>query len=341
MDVKRIGLEDWRDALPASGSEVFHEPAALSVLEDYTNAELQLYGAYKGQQAVGLLPVFITDRSIGRTVLSPPVSLSVPRLGPIVDPNSPKRRKRERINNALIEAVIDDLEVAKRSTLFRMTCPVDYADPRPFRWNDLSVEPEFTYVVDLKDADDIEDAMTGFSKSLRNEMRRYDEVDLSIETEGIDTALRIYDDVVDRYEQHDDSAPMSRSFLRALLSSLDDDRWRVYAARTPDGTYKSGIITLFSGDLAYYWHGGVTATYDHVSVNNLLHRVILEDLVTDPELESVTGYDLVGANTERLCEYKGKFNGELRPYYVVESSGLEMQLAKTTYQRLAGSLSKG
>ncbi|MDS0475110.1 GNAT family N-acetyltransferase [Natrinema sp. 1APR25-10V2] len=341
MEVKRIDLEDWRDALPASGYEVFHEPDALSVLEEHTDAELRLYGAYKGQQAVGLLPVFVTDRPIGRTVFSPPVSLSVPRLGPIINPNSPKRRKRERINSTLIEAVIGDLEIEKRSTLFRMTCPIDYADPRPFDWNGLSVEPEFTYVVDLEDADDLEDAMVGFSKSLRNEMRRYDEVDLSIETEGIDTALRIYDDVVDRYEEYDDSAPMSRPFLRDLLSSLDDDRWRVYAARTPDGTYKSGIITLFSDDLAYYWHGGVTASYEHVSVNNLLHRVILEDLVSDPELESVTGYDLVGANTERLCEYKGKFNGELRPYYVVESSGLEMQLAKSTYQRLAGSITKG
>jgi len=340
MDVKRIDLEDWRDALPASGYEVFHEPDALSVLADYTSAELQLYGAYKGQQAVGLLPVFVTERAVGRTVLSPPVSLSVPRLGPIINPNSPKRRKRERINRELVEAVLDTADVDERTTLFRMTCPLEYTDPRPFRWNDLSVEPEFTYVVDLEDANDLEDAMSGFSKSLRNEMRRYDELDLTVETEGIDTALRIYDDVVDQYERYDDTAPMSRAFLRDLLSSLDDDRWRVYAARTPDGTYKSGIITLFSNDLAYYWHGGVTASYDHVSVNTVLHRVILEDILTDPALESVTAYDLVGANTERLCQYKGKFNGELRPYYVVESSGLEMQLAKSTYQKLAGSLSK-
>ncbi len=336
MEIERLELEEWGDALPSSGFEVFHDPDALAVLDAHTDAELRLYGAFKGQQAVGLLPAFVDQKPIGRTVFSPPVSLGVPRLGPIIAPNSPKRRKWERINAALAEGVLADIEADSRSTLFRMTCPVGYDDPRPYGWNDLSVDTEFTYVVDLEDCADVEDAMAGFSKSLRNEMRRYEDLDLEIDTEGIDAALRIYDDVVEQYAEYDDTAPMSRPFLRDLLSSLDDERWRVYVARTPDGEYLSGIVTLFSNDLAYYWQGGVTASYEHVSVNNLLHRVILEDLVTDPALESITGYDLVGANTERLCEYKGKFNGELRPYYVVESSGLEMSLAKSAYRRVTG-----
>ncbi|MFD1564316.1 GNAT family N-acetyltransferase [Haloarchaeobius amylolyticus] len=338
MDVERLTLEEWGDALPKTGFEVFHDPDALAVLDTHTDAELTLYGAYKGQQAVGLLPVFVGEKSVGRIVFSPAVSLGVPRLGPIINPTSPKRRKWERINSALAEAVTDDLEADKRSTLFRMTCPLTYTDPRPYVWNDFSVEPEFTYVVDLEGVTDLEDAMMGFSKSLRNEMRRYDEMELSIGTEGIDAALRIYDDVVNQYTEYDDTAPMSRLFLRDLLSNLDDDRWRVYVARTPDGTYKSGIITLFSNELAYYWQGGVTASYENVSVNNLLHRVILDDIVSDPSLESIAGYDLVGANTERLCEYKGKFNGELRPYYVVESSGVEMTLAKTLHSAMNKSL---
>ncbi|RKD97403.1 GNAT family N-acetyltransferase [Halopiger aswanensis] len=338
MDIERLTLAEWGEALPRSGFEVFHDPDALTVLDAHTDAQMRLYGAFKGQQAVGLLPVFVDEKSVGRTVFSPPVSLGVPRLGPIINPNSPKRRKWERINSELAEAVADDLETDRRSTLFRMTCPVGYDDPRPYNWNGFTTEPKFTYVVDLEDCSDVEDAMSGFSKSLRNEMRRYDDLDLTIEQEGIESAMRIYEDVVDQYAEYDDTAPMTEPFLRDLLSSLDDDRWRVYVARTPDGEYKSGIITLFSNDLAYYWQGGVVASYEHVSVNNLLHRVILEDIVTDPDLESVTGYDLVGANTERLCEYKGKFNGELRPYYAVESEGLEMTLAKSVYSTVSGSL---
>ncbi|ELZ21220.1 GNAT family N-acetyltransferase [Natrinema limicola] len=334
MDVNRIGLEAWREALPADGYEVFHDPDALAVLDDHTDAELQLYGAYKGQQAVGLLPVFVSERSIGRTVLSPPVSFSVPRLGPVIDPNSPKRRKQERINQQLAEAVIETVGIDTRTTLFRMSCPIGYTDPRPYEWQDLSLTPRFTYIIDLEETT-LENVLQRFSKSLRREMRKRDDIDLSIETEGIDAAMRIYEDVVAQYREYDDPAPLSRSFLQNLLSSLDDDCWRVYVARTPDGDYKSGVITLYSPDLAYFWQGGVSASYDGISVNSLLHRTIIEDICTDPQLESVTGYDLVGANTERLCEYKAKFNSDLRQYYVVESAGLEMSLAKSAYQTLA------
>ncbi|OAQ54434.1 hypothetical protein HTG_02480 [Natrinema mahii] len=334
MDIERLTLEEWGDALPATGYEVFHEPDALDVLDDHTDAERQLYGAFKGQQPVGLLPVFVDERSIGRTVLSPPVSLSVPRLGPILDPASPKRHKRERINRELTAGVIDAVGVGDRTTLFRMRCPLEYVDPRPYEWNDFSLEPRFTYVLDCE-GETIESLMTGFSKSLRREMRKKDELDLTVEREGIESALRVYEDVVEQYRAHDDSPPISRAFLRDLLTALDDDLWRVYVARTPDGEYQSGVVTLYSPDLAYFWQGGVTATYEGVSVNSLLHRAILEDILTDPALESVTGYDLVGANTERLCEYKAKFNSDLRQYYVVESSGLEMSLAKTAYQKLS------
>ncbi|SFB92840.1 Acetyltransferase (GNAT) domain-containing protein [Halobiforma haloterrestris] len=79
------------------------------------------------------------------------------------------------------------------------------------------------------------------------------------------------------------------TFLRDLLATSDDDRWRTCVPGTPDGEYKSGILALFSNDRGYYWQGGVTASSDHVSVNNLLHRRILEDVVTGPDLESVEG----------------------------------------------------
>lgn len=336
METRRLDIAEWGAALPRAGYEVFHEPAALGVLDDHADGDLRLYGAFKGEQAVGLLPVFVAERAVGRTVFSPPISLGVPRLGPVLSPNSPKRTKRERINAELVEAVLADVDATGRATLFRMTCPTDY-DPRPFQWNDLSLDPRFTYVLDL-DGGDLADLLGGFSSSLRKEMRRLDDVDLTIETEGVDAARRISRDVVDRYADRDDSAPVTPGFVDDLLSALDDDHWRVYVARAPDGEDRSGIVTLYGPDTAYYWQGGVTASYDGVSVNNLLQHRILADLYEDPAFESVTAYDLVGANTEHLCEYKAKFNGDLRPYFVVESAGIEMQVAKSVYQRVANTM---
>jgi len=331
VTIEELDIEGWRDALPMSGYEPFHDGDALAVINDHTDAELRLFGAFKGGQTVGLLPIFVTDRVVGRTVFSPPPSMGIPQLGPIITPLSPKRRKHEQINDALADHVVETLQLDRRTTIFRMVCPAGY-DPRPYEWNGFDLQTRFTYTVDLGDTD-LETIMGQFSKSLRNEMRRYGTLDLSIEREGLDSALRIYDDLVDQYAKYNAPVPMSKEFLTDLLTTLADDRWRVYVARTPDGEYQSGIIVLLSPDRAYYWQGGVAASYENVSVNTILQRVILEDLLTDPTLDSVTQYDLVGANTKRLCDYKGKFNSKLEPYYAVESSSTAMAFAKSTYKK--------
>jgi len=335
MNVERIGLDAWRDALPAASVEAFHDPEALEVLDEHAAGELRLFAGYKGDNPVALLPVFVTDRRVGRTVLSPPPGFGVPRLGPIVDSNSPKQRKRERVNRKFLEGLLDELDLTDRRTLFRMVCPLAFGDPRPYDWNDLEVDTAFTYVVDL-DTDDFEEVLGTFSRSLRREMRSLDDLDLTISVEGVDAAVRVYDHLATWYEEQGEPVPMSRTYVRDLVRTLGDDRCRVYVARSPDGEYLSGVVALYSNDVAYYWSGGVRTSYENVSVNTLLHRAVMEDVVADPALDSVTGYDLVGANTERLCEYKAKFNGDLVPYYVVESGGPEMSLAKTAYQWLAG-----
>jgi len=339
MRIERLDFDEWGTELPASGFEVFHLPDALSVVRDHSDAECRLYAAKKGQETVGLFPVFLEDRRVGRMALSPPPGLSIPRLGPLLLPNSPKRRKREQINQALVEGVLDDTGADASTTLFRMLGPLDYTDPRPLSWSGLDLRPKFTYVVDVGDASTLKELTKRFSKSLRREMRRLPDLGVRIEDEGRTGAVRIQEDIADRYVEQDETPPVSRRFVEDVVDALDD-RYRAYVARDESGSYLGGILVLYSNDLASFWLGGVRNSYDGVSVNTLVHRRVLEDVLTDPELDSITGYDLVGANTERLCEYKAKFCGDLEQYYLAESSGVGMKTAKTAYRMFSGGLSK-
>lgn len=329
IETRNLTLSEWRDVLPDSGTEVFHTASALDAVDTHTEGELQLYGGFKGDQPVALLPVFVDQKAVGRIVTSPPPSMGIPRLGPLVLSNSPKQRKQETVNYGFTAEILKDLSIDARLTLFRVICPRAYADPRPFQWNQLKVTPEFTYVLDLEDVTD-DTVMDPFSRSLRNEMRRGEEIDVTVGIEGRGAAKRIWESVVAHFEDQGMHSPIEWAFVRDLLEALPEHH-RVYVAREPDGSFSSGIIVLYSNDTAYFWLGGIMTTYDGVSINSLLHRQIIEDIVTEPQLESVTRYDLVGANTERLCQYKGKFSGDLVPYYVVESVGPEMKLAKGAY----------
>jgi hypothetical protein len=329
MDVTEIDLETWDASLPKSGYEVFHDPAALSVLDEYGDGTLRLMGGFKGEQRVGLFPAFVNERPVGTTVTSPPPSMGVPRLGPIVMPTSPKQRKREAVNKQFVESVVDELGVTGRGSLARIVTGRGYDDPRPLSWAGLDLDARFTYAVDVSDRS-TEDVLAAFSRSLRREVRDARDSDVIVETGGTDAARSVYDATVERYEAQDRTFTLSWPYVRDLVTALDD-RARVYLARSPEGEFLSGITVLYGPDAAYFWQGGTRTRAADVAVNSLLHWRVITDLIEDDALAGVDAYDLVGANTKRLCDYKGKFAGSLVPYYIAETEGLGMAVAKRAY----------
>ena len=327
MRVERLDRDTWAGALPERGFEVFHTPEALSVLDRHAPGDCHLLGGYRGEQLVAMVPLFVRHVGGLRIVSSPPPAMAVPSLGPLVMPTSPKQRKREKINREFTEELLELLDADAPRTLVRLLCPPDYTDPRPYRWNGLSVEPAFTYRLVVDDPDELIDS---FSRSLRREIRSGMDLDVDIETAGIRGAERVFRETAARYAEQSESFGPEWPYVRDVIDELGD-RSRVYVARA-DGEYLGGVITLFSNDAAYYWLGGTRATHENVSINSLLHWRIINDIADDPPIDSVNEYDLVGANTEQLCRYKSKFGGELTPYYVAESSGLAMDVAKGGYR---------
>ncbi|WP_331233289.1 GNAT family N-acetyltransferase [Natronorarus salvus] len=328
MDVERVDMAEWRRLLPDRGVEVFHTPAALSVVEEYATGELQLLAARRGEQPVGLFAAVVRETPLGSAVLSPPPGLGIPRLGPVLTPTSPKQRKRERAAERFAEGVIEHFGVDSPRTLFRVHCTPEYPDPRPFAWAGFDVGHAFTYALDVTAP--LEDIRAGFSKSLRREIDDADDLGIEVTREAGEVARAIYEDTAARYEARGDTLALGWEYVRDLLSALGD-RARVYVARTPEGAYLGGITVLYGPDRAYFWQGGVAESYEGTGVNGSIHWRIVADLATDPELEGVETYDLVGANTRRLCRYKAKFSAPLVAYPTVESNGVAMALAKRTY----------
>ena len=334
MRLERVPLTDWETLLPRRGFEPFHTAEALSVLDTHADGDLQLFAGYNGQNPVGLLPLFVQRKPIGTVVTSPPPGFSVPRLGPILMPASPKRSKQERLNRRFTEAIVDELDLRDARTLVRIIGNTAYTDPRPFHWSAFDIGTSFTYRLSVE-GQSTDELLANCSKSLRREIRDVRDLDVRVEREGLDGAEAIYEQTSERYDQQDESFSLSWSYVRDLVESLGP-RAQSYVARDPNGEFLSGITVLYSNDAAYFWQGGARGEYNGTTVNSYLHWQIIEDLVDDPPVESVTAYDLMGANTDRLCKYKSKFGASLEPYYTVESTGPQMELAKRAYQVISG-----
>ncbi len=333
MRVEEMSFSEWDAALPDNGFELFHTADALEVLDAHWGGELRLFGGFKGQEPIGLLPVFIRHHRLGRIVSSPPVGFGIGRLGPILMSTSPKQRKREAVNKKFVRNVIETIDATDQFTLFRVVGNTTYNDPRPFKWNGFDTTPEFTYQIDIesKTADQV---LQSFSRDLRKDIRNRDEVGISIRRQKDGDAKKIYDAMVQRYQNQGKNQPVSWEFVADLLAAVGD-RARVYVAESDSGEFLSGMIVLYADDTMYNWKGGAKPSKlnTSVSVNNLLHWKIITDIIDDPALDSITKYDFYTANNERLSRYKSSFNGSLVTYYTIESSGVPMAIAKKAYRK--------
>lgn len=332
MDISRLTIDEWADDQGRNHGqeEPFHRPAVLRVVDRHADGDLQLYGGYKGDQLVAMAPVVVSDRTVGRTITSPPPAMGIPHMGPVLLPRSPKRRSQEKLNQRFATGLLDALDVDDTRTLFRMVTSPAVRDSRPYAWRDLRTKPLYTYVVDLADRTP-EDLESQFSRSLRRDIRNARESEeLTVSIEGIDAARTVFEDVASRYAEQDESLGVTWPYVSDLAAALDE-RFQTYVARDADGSYLSGLILLYGDDRAFFWQGGTRTDHDAGSVNSLLHWHAMVDIIEDPPVDSVAAYDLMGANTERLCTYKGKFGAELVPYFVVESTGLPMRLAKKAF----------
>ena len=304
----------------------FHRHGSLGVLADHADAELHPLVGFKGQEPVGILPLFEVTRLGLSTFFSPPPGLLVPYLGPaLLNVGKLKQRKRERRHERFIDGCFEWLD-RRDPQYVHVRSDFRYEDLRPLEWNHLEVSPGYTYTVDLTAGED--DLLQRFSSDARSNVRDGPGERCTIE-EGSETAVRrIITQVYRRYDAQDKSYGVTPGFVIDLAERLPDGCVRPYVCRV-DGRFVGGMVTLEDDDTIYRWQGG--AKHDaSIPANDLLDWHIMRDAM-DRNIES---YDLVGADSRRLNRYKAKFDPELRTYHEAERAGLPMRLVREAYTRL-------
>jgi hypothetical protein len=187
------------------------------------------------------------------------------------------------------------------------------------------VTPLYSYVVDLtRGADDL---LAAFSRDARQNITGdYDGYEIS---EGdADDAARILRDVKARHDEQREPYKVTPALGRTLYRSLPEGTVRPYVCRI-DGEYKSGMLALELGDTVYRWQGGAKTDAD-IPINDLVDWRIMTDAID----RGIDRYDLVGAWTPRLCEYKAKFAPDLVTYSEIRNTGLGMDAAAKAYMYL-------
>ncbi|MDQ2052721.1 GNAT family N-acetyltransferase [Natronolimnohabitans sp. A-GB9] len=321
--------DEWNRYVERSdGTNPFYRAEALRLQADDTGTTLHLLAGFKGQEAVGIFPVFEYSKGPLTGAFSPaPFSWSS-YLGPaLLNVDKLKQRKADRRTKRFLEGCLTYID-REISPLYARFVTAEFDDVRPFIWNEYDVEPGYTYVVDLDVSE--EELLKRFSSDARSNIRNADEDSYVIEEGNGEDVERIVDQVAKRYESQGRSFQLNPSFARAVYEQLPDGSIRPYVCRV-DGEFVGGILVVETERARYRWQGGVKPDTDvDIPINDLLDWHVMCDGLHD----GLERYDLVGAGVPSINRYKAKFNPRLETHYKITSGTFGIDLMVDRYRKL-------
>lgn len=310
---------DWDDIVAQSPQgNFFHQYDALQVQASHAGASLHPLIGFKGQEPVGIFPIFEINKGPFTAAFSPPPHFWIPTLGPaLVNLDKMKRRKAERRHQHFINGCFNKIHEELRAQYIYVRTHYRYEDVRPFEWNDCTMAPLFTYLVDLQGGK--KEVKMRCSSDLRSNIRKKDDLGANwqIEVGQTEDVKWIIEQVQSRFKHLNASFDIPSSFGADLQRNVPDGQVKPYVCRV-DGERMGGVlITEFDGTV-HRWLGGKKPPADlDLPINDLLDwRVI-----TDAMSRDLSTYDLVGAGIPRINNYKSKFNPELVTFYRIEGGG--------------------
>lgn len=319
--------DSWNNYVErAPQASPFHRYEALNLLAQETESKLYTLIGFKGQEPVGLLPLFESKQGPFRQVASPP-ELEVFSLGPaLLNFRKLKQRKGERRHQQFIEGCLDWIEEHLNPDSVDIRTVTGYNDLRPFIWRGYDVSPSYTYVVDLTPDED--ELLMSFSSDARSNIR--DDMNESVDIQhcGIEGIEPIVGRIRDRHREQNKSYSLTPQFVEALYRRLPVGVMRVYTVQVEEETV-GGMITFEQNETVYRWQGGAKTGSD-LPANDILDWQIM----SDAKSRGFTRYDLVGANSPRLCRYKSKFDPDPVEYYVATRRTGRMQAVMGAYHLL-------
>ncbi len=326
-----VDPESWNRHVERSPqTNPFHRWEALGVMATHADADMHPLVGVVGEEPVGVFPVFVVTKGPFDAAFSPPPPLWVPNLGPgTLNMGKLSRRKAERRLVQFIDGCVEWIEANVDPSLIRISTDRRFGDVRPFTWNDFTVAPVHTYVVDLTPGRD--ELLERFSGDARQNIDDASDADVAVEEGTADDVRWIIEQVRNRYDAQSTAFRMPTGFVEDLYSALPAGYVRPYVCRR-DGELLGGIVVLEDEDTAYRWHGGVKPDEElDVAVNDLLDWRVM----TDAKERGVGWYDLVGADDRRLNRYKAKFGPDLQPYYAAERGSWVARGLSRVYERLS------
>ena len=309
-------IEKWDSLVDdAKQSAIYHRYAFLKAIAEESGTRLFSLVVKKNGEPLGLFPVFVKKLGGFRIGFSPPPGVLVPNLGPVLIAAVSHQSDRERMEGEMAETLSKYLECVLKLSFIKFTTTWKNGfDVRPYAWRGFKARPVYTYSIDLSNG--VDEASKGFKQQLRRLARRAAQYEgLRLVQGDIDVYRGIVRLTRSRYREQGEHWAPSDAYLEKVFHTLNDGEQRIRCWAVFSGNdLISGLAVPFFRGTAAHWFGAVRYEAPFMGINEWLHRTVMEEAAA----AGCHTYDLVGANTERICRHKSRYNPNPEVYFSVE-----------------------
>jgi len=293
----------------------FHQFDWLKIMEKHTDSQLILLAGFDGEEIFAVVPFFYEEKFGGlfRKLTSPPYPTGVPYLGPVF-PHSHRWGKSgwERKSIQFQKGLDKYIRSRVKPHVVSICTSTALRDVRPFLWSGYDALPRYTYISEVSP---LSLAWSRVSSSTRRSIRRAEETISEFEQGDQEDYGFLIDSLERRYGEQGIQFDLSKDYLNDVYDQFSPSQLKVFVCRHSESII-GGLITLVYKDTISFWLGGVRPKNSKIDVNAFIFWKTLQWA----DQREIKYFDLLGANTPSISNFKSKLGFDLKTYFWVEKS---------------------
>jgi lipid II:glycine glycyltransferase (peptidoglycan interpeptide bridge formation enzyme) len=321
--------EAWDEVVySSSAGTIFHTVTWLRLAEEQSGAEFHPLMFYKGNELVAIYPLFITKQDRIKKALSPPPKSYMLYLGPVIAHyESLKQDKKESQYIEIQQETDNYIFKIKGCKYARVRTSPGLYDSRPLRWSGYTVDPHFTYRIDLTRG--IGTVWEQFDKSVRRMISQAQQGGITVRNGDEKDLEFIHDSLYNRYIEQGLTATDHKKYLRNIYQKFYPDNLKIFVAEYK-GQKVSGCFYLCFKNILYFWVGLSKTDLAGISPNDLVQW----EAIKWAQSNGLKYFELMDEGVDpRLRHFKSKYNPDLVIWYkATKSTSLMYKMGKMISQ---------
>ena len=228
---KKEFAEEWDRIVNESlHGSIFHTWKWLEIVEKHTGCKLYPLVGYKGEEIIGIFPIFYKKKFGIKMVFSPPPYTAMSYLGPAMLNYEKIKEDKKLYNLSEFHKGVDEFIFSKlKANYVLVNLSPKLIDCRPLMWTKYCIEPIFHYMLDLTKGSEY--VWSRFKKGLRENVKTARKRGVYFEEGGKEDLLLIYELLLDRYREQKRAVYISKEYLLDLYDNYYPNNLRIFVAK--------------------------------------------------------------------------------------------------------------